>query len=145
VVTWVSAFDDGQFDLSRAKEGGLDAMFFSLFVTEHYFPARAETKQVLRPIDAAYAQLANNSDKIELALTASDIERISRSGRIAAFMDHAEAWLARRANQKIPRWQPAPRSPSGHTQVERMGSDLDFLIPIRKSRSDPYNQSRLAQ
>ena len=26
--------DDGQFDLVRAKEGGLDAMFFSLFVTE---------------------------------------------------------------------------------------------------------------
>jgi membrane dipeptidase len=79
--------DDGQFDLSRAKEGGLDAMFFSLFVTEHYYPARVETKQVLRLIDAAYAQLANNSDKIELALTASDIERITRSGRIAAFMD----------------------------------------------------------
>jgi membrane dipeptidase len=79
--------DDGQFDLSRAKEGGLDAMFFSLFVTEHYYPARAETKQVLRLIDAAHAQLANNKDKIELALTASDIERISSSGKIAAFMD----------------------------------------------------------
>jgi membrane dipeptidase len=79
--------DDGQFDLSRAKEGGLDAMFFSLFVTEHYYPARVETKQVLRLIDAAHAQLANNKDTIELALTASDIERISNSGKIAAFMD----------------------------------------------------------
>ena len=46
--------DDGQFDLVRAKEGGLDAMFFSLFVTEQYYPARFETKQVLRLIDAAY-------------------------------------------------------------------------------------------
>src|SRR5580765_7283524 len=45
--------DDGQFDLVRAKEGGLDAMFFSLFVTEQYYPARLETKQVLRLIDAA--------------------------------------------------------------------------------------------
>ena len=79
--------DDGQFDLVRAREGGLDAMFFSLFVTEQYYPARLETKQVLRLIDAAYAQLAQNTDKIELALSASDVERISKTGKIAAFMD----------------------------------------------------------
>src|SRR5436189_1573394 len=79
--------DDGQFDLVRAKEGGLDAMFFSLFVTEQYYPARLETKQVLRLIDAAYDQLARNKDTIELALSASDVERISRTGKIAALMD----------------------------------------------------------
>src|SRR5690349_4944363 len=73
--------DDGQFDLSRAKEGGLDAMFFSLFVTEQYYPARLETKQVLRLIDAAYDQLAKNKDKIELAYNASDVERIAGSGK----------------------------------------------------------------
>jgi membrane dipeptidase len=79
--------DDGQFDLARAREGGLDAMFFSLFVTEQYYPARYETKQVLRLIDAAHDQLARNVERIELAFTASDVERISRGGRIAAFMD----------------------------------------------------------
>src|SRR5947199_2458416 len=79
--------DDGQFDLVRAKEGGLDAMFFSLFVTEQYYPARLETKQTLRLIDAAYDQLSKNKDKIELAFNASDIERVSRTGKIAAFMD----------------------------------------------------------
>jgi membrane dipeptidase len=79
--------EDGQFDLVRAKEGGLDAMFFSLFVTEQYYPARLETKQVLRLIDAAYDQLARNTDKIELAFNASDVERISKTGKIAAFMD----------------------------------------------------------
>jgi membrane dipeptidase len=79
--------EDGQFDLARAKEGGLDAMFFSLFVTEQYYPARLETKQVLRLIDAAYDQLARNKDTIELAFNASDVERISKTGKIAAFMD----------------------------------------------------------
>jgi len=79
--------DDGQFDLARAKEGGLDAMFFSLFVTEQYYPARVETKQVLRLMDAAHDQLARNKDKIELAFNASDVERISGTGKIAAFMD----------------------------------------------------------
>jgi membrane dipeptidase len=79
--------NDGQFDLARAKEGGLDAMFFSLFVTEQYYPARFETKQVLRLIDAAYDQIGRNPDKIELAFNASDVERIARTGKIAAFMD----------------------------------------------------------
>ena len=79
--------EDGQFDLVRAKEGGLDAMFFSLFVTEQYYPARAETRQVLRLIDAAYDQLERNRDRMALALNASDVERISASGKIAAFMD----------------------------------------------------------
>jgi membrane dipeptidase len=78
---------DGQVDLPRAKEGGIDAMFFSLFVTEAYYPARFETKQTLRLIDLALSQLAGNRDKIELALRASDIERINRSGKIAAVMD----------------------------------------------------------
>src|SRR2546426_9990222 len=68
--------NDGQFDLVRAKEGGLDAMFFSLFITEQYYPARFETRHALRLIDAAYDALAKNQDKIELALTASDIQRI---------------------------------------------------------------------
>jgi len=79
--------EDGQFDLARARDGGLDAMFFSLFVTEQYYPARYETKQVLRLIDAARDQLARNADRIELAFTASDVERIARTGRIAAVMD----------------------------------------------------------
>src|SRR6188474_2250288 len=78
---------DGQFDLARAKEGGLDAMFFSLFVTEQYYPARLETKQTLRLIDAAYDQLEKNQDRIQLAFTATDVERISATGKMAAFMD----------------------------------------------------------
>src|SRR5687768_6960031 len=78
---------DGQFDLARARDGGLDAMFFSLFVTEQYYPARYETKQVLRLIDAAHDQLRRNAGTIELAYTASDIERITGRGRMAAFID----------------------------------------------------------
>jgi membrane dipeptidase len=79
--------EDGQFDLVRAKEGGVDAMFFTLFITEQYYPARLETKQALRLIDAAYDQLERNKDTIALAFTASDVERISATGKIAAFMD----------------------------------------------------------
>ena len=78
---------DGQFDLPRAKEGGLGAMFFSIFVTEDYYPARYETKQALRMLDCAVDQINRNRQSIEIAYTASDIERIHRSGKIAAVLD----------------------------------------------------------
>jgi membrane dipeptidase len=78
---------DGQFDLPRAKEGGIDAMFFSIFVTENYYPARYETKQTLRLIDLALTQLAKNRDTIELALNAADIARINKQGKMAAVLD----------------------------------------------------------
>lgn len=78
---------DGQFDLPRAKEGGLGALFFSIFVTEDYYPARYETRQALRMLDTAIRQIERNSQAIEIAHTASDIERIRKSGKIAAVLD----------------------------------------------------------
>jgi membrane dipeptidase len=80
-------YGDGQFDLPRAKEGGIDAMLFSVFVTEDYYPQRLESKQVFRLVDLALTQLEKNRDKIELALKASDIARINQSGKIAAVLD----------------------------------------------------------
>ena len=78
---------DGQFDLPRAREGGLGAFFFSVFVTEDYYPARLETKQALRMIDFALGEIARNSSTIELARTGADLERIHRTGKIAAVLD----------------------------------------------------------
>ena len=78
---------DGQFDLPRAREGGLGALFFSIFVTEDYYPSRFETKQALRMLDCAIQQIQRNSNTIEIARTASDIERIHRGGKIAAVLD----------------------------------------------------------
>lgn len=78
---------NGQFDLPRAREGGLDALFFSLFVNEEYYPQRFETKHVLRLADLALRQLDQNRNTIELALKASDIERLNSQGKIAAVLD----------------------------------------------------------
>jgi membrane dipeptidase len=78
---------DGQFDLPRAKEGGLGALFFSIFVTEDYYPGRLETKQALRMLDCAIDQIGRNNRSIEIARTASDIERIHSAGKIAAVLD----------------------------------------------------------
>jgi membrane dipeptidase len=77
----------GQVDLVRAREGGVDAMFFSVFVPEQYYPRRFETKQALRLIDLAHTQISRNAGKIALALSAADVDRIVKSGKIAAVLD----------------------------------------------------------
>ena len=78
---------DGQVDLPRMREGGVDAFMLSLFVTEEYYPGRFETRQTLRLLETARQQIAQHSQEIELAVSDADITRINRQGRIAAVLD----------------------------------------------------------
>jgi membrane dipeptidase len=80
-------YPDGTVDLPRAREGGVDAMFFSVYTPEHYYPGRFEVKNTFRVVNLALDQIKNNNAVIELAITASDIERINKKGKIAAFLD----------------------------------------------------------
>ena len=78
---------DGQWDLPRAREGGESAFFLSVYVPEEYYPSRFETKQTFRRMDHAIRQLQQNRDIVELALSASDVERICAKGKMAAVLD----------------------------------------------------------
>ena len=80
-------YPDGNVDLPRAKEGGVDAMFFSVYTPENYYPGRFETKNTFRVVELALDQITKNGNAIELALNASDIDRIHKRGKIAAFLD----------------------------------------------------------
>jgi len=80
-------YEDGHVDLPRTIEGGVNAMFFSVYTPEPYYPNRHEVKNTLRVVELARQQIEKNNDRIELALTASDIERINAEGKVAAFMD----------------------------------------------------------
>jgi membrane dipeptidase len=80
-------YPDGNVDLPRAKEGGVDAMFFSVYTPENYYPGRFEIKNTFRVVELALDQIKKNNNAIELALNVSDIERINKSGKIAAFLD----------------------------------------------------------
>ncbi len=80
-------YPDGNVDLPRAKEGGVDAMFFSVYTPENYYPGRFEIKNTFRVVELALDQIRKNEKAIELALNASDIDRINKSGKIAAFLD----------------------------------------------------------
>jgi membrane dipeptidase len=80
-------YSDGQVDLPRMEDGGVDALFFSLGSSEKYFPGRFETKHALRLMDLALREIEARSDRIEVALSASDIDRITAAGKIAAVLD----------------------------------------------------------
>lgn len=80
-------YPDGHVDIPRAIEGGLDAMFFSCYTPEPYYPDRHEVKNTFRVVELALAQIEKNNHLIELAHTASDIVRINRKGKMAAFLD----------------------------------------------------------
>lgn len=85
-------YPDGNVDLPRAKEGGLDAMFFSVYTPEQYYPGRFEIKNTFRVVNLALEQIEKNHSVIELALNASDIQRINKKGKMAAFLDLEGPW-----------------------------------------------------
>ncbi len=78
---------NGQWDLPRAREGGEDAFFLSIYVPEEYYPSRFETRQALRRMDHALRQLQENRTLVEPAFNAADIDRIHTKGKIAAVLD----------------------------------------------------------
>lgn len=79
--------DVGQWDLPRAKEGGVDAFFLSVYVPEEYYPGRYETKQALRRIDHALDQLRKANPQLGLAMNSDDLTRLQQGNRIAAVLD----------------------------------------------------------
>jgi membrane dipeptidase len=83
---------DGQWDVPRAREGGVSAFFLSVFTPEEYYPGRFETKQAFRRIDHALRQLKENSGQVALALRAEDVRRIHAEGSMAAVLDIEGSW-----------------------------------------------------
>ena len=79
---------DGQFDLPRANEGGLGALFFSIFVTEDYYPAPPRNQA-----GAAHARLRHRADRAQRTppsrspATPPTSTASTRAGKIAAVLD----------------------------------------------------------
>ena len=74
-------------DLPNARDGGIDAMFLNLYVEPDYVQHGYEVKQTVKLIELARDQIQKNSDSIEVALNADDVERITRVGKMAAVLD----------------------------------------------------------
>ena len=74
-------------DLARLREGGVGAQFWSVFIP---IPQRGgrpgDARTVIEQIDFVKRLVDRYPDDLELALTADDIERIHRAGRIASLI-----------------------------------------------------------
>lgn len=75
----------GHVDIPRMREGGLDAIFFSIWVPVKYGGMEA-TKRALQQIDAVREAVKRHPNDLVLATSAREIRRAHQQGRIAALM-----------------------------------------------------------
>ncbi len=75
----------GHIDLPKLKEGGIDVPYFASFVTEQFYPGRILDRN-LALVNALYWTVDQNQGKMELAVSASEIEETVKRGNIAAVL-----------------------------------------------------------
>jgi membrane dipeptidase len=76
---------DGGVDIPRLRDGGVDAMFFSIWVSSRVKGAPVVTR-AKELIDAVREAVRAHSNDLVLATTAADIRRAAAAGKIAALM-----------------------------------------------------------
>jgi membrane dipeptidase len=76
---------DGNIDIPRMREGGLDALFFSIWVPSTVTGPPA-VRRALELIDAVREAVRTHPNDLVLATTASDIRRAVADHKIAALM-----------------------------------------------------------
>jgi membrane dipeptidase len=76
---------EGNFDLVRAKEGGLDAQIFSIWCGENYGKGTAFTF-ANREIDSLYALIKRNPDKITLVHNSAELKKSVSQHKLAALI-----------------------------------------------------------
>jgi len=74
---------DGQTDLPRMREGGLDAEFLSVFVVPRLYPKEQAYAQARAEFDAIDALVAHNASSTLLARTAADVRKAAADGKTA--------------------------------------------------------------
>ncbi len=74
-------------DIARLKQGGVGAVFFSVYVAAKYVDGNHSANRALQMIDTVRHDIIDRyPDTFQLALTAEDIERAHRKHKIAALM-----------------------------------------------------------
>jgi len=72
-------------DIARLKEGGIGGQFWSVY-TPVELQGQAAVTATLEQIDIVLRMIQKYPDTFELALTADDVERIHKSGKIASMI-----------------------------------------------------------
>ena len=73
-------------DIPRLKRGRVGAVFFGVYVQPQDFPPDRWLGRALEWVDAVHQEARRNASAMEVAYTADDIDRIRRSGKIAALI-----------------------------------------------------------
>ena len=74
-------------DLPRLRQGGVGAVFFSVYVASSYVNGNHSANRALQMIDTVYHDVLDRYPKdFQLALTANDIVKAHKQGKIAALM-----------------------------------------------------------
>ena len=73
-------------DIPRLKAGNVGAQFWSVYVPAKTRQAGTAFQTTMEQINCVYAMVMKYPDVFEIALTASDVERIQKSGKIASLM-----------------------------------------------------------
>ena len=77
--------NDGNIDIPRMKEGGLDAIFFSIWISSKILGPDA-IKKALDQIDAVRETVRKNPNDLMLATSAADIREAKKQHKIAVLM-----------------------------------------------------------
>lgn len=76
-------------DLPRMKDGGLDAMFFAVFLGQGERTPEGNEKakeRALKIFDKIYENINKNSDLAEIALNSEDVSRIKEEGKRSIYI-----------------------------------------------------------
>jgi membrane dipeptidase len=91
--------DGSQIDFPRMKEGGMDAMFFAVYVGQgkRTPEGNAEAKEkALKIFDLIHGAVKKYPDVAELALTAADARRIHKTGKRIVLIGMENGWCVGR-------------------------------------------------
>jgi membrane dipeptidase len=76
---------EGQIDIPRIIEGGVDCLVFALCVTDPLYRAQ-RLRRILQMLDVFYSEVEKNADRIALATTYHGILDTVQKGKIAAVL-----------------------------------------------------------
>ena len=77
--------DAGHVDIPRLREGGVDAAFFAVWISEENSDMDA-MRLAIREIDAIHRTVDANSDDLVIALCAADVLKAKSEGKIAVLI-----------------------------------------------------------
>jgi membrane dipeptidase len=82
----------GVWDYAKAKQGGVDVVIENIWAEDIYNDYNVTPKQVMRLLETFFQVLDRNRDKMELALTPADIQRIVAGKKMAVVLGLEAGW-----------------------------------------------------